>query len=124
MGDVMTFPASVEEFMEQYKITDTEHVYSNGTEFVPIYRMKQWFEHINYNGCSDVRHGRWVDGHCSECGADATFTTWTEPVYDYDWEENLCYSHDEIHNEYNETNYCPNCGTLMDLEKMTNGTMD
>ena len=45
MGDMMTFPASVEEFMEQYKMTDTEHVYSNGTEYVPIYRMKQWFDH-------------------------------------------------------------------------------
>lgn len=45
MGDMMTFPATVEEFMEQYKMTDTEHVYSNGTEYVPIYRMKQWFEH-------------------------------------------------------------------------------
>ena len=45
MGDMMTFPASVEEFMEQYKMTDTEHVYSNGTEYVPIYRMRQWFEH-------------------------------------------------------------------------------
>ena len=45
MGDMMTFPASVEEFMEQYKMTDTERVYSNGTEYVPIYRMKQWFEH-------------------------------------------------------------------------------
>lgn len=45
MGDMMTFPASVEEFMKQYKMTDTEHVYSNGTEYVPIYRMKQWFEH-------------------------------------------------------------------------------
>lgn len=45
MGDTMTFPATVEEFMEQYKMTDTEHVYSNGTEFVPIYRMKQWLEH-------------------------------------------------------------------------------
>ena len=46
MGDMMAFPASVEEFMEQYKMTDTEHVYSNGTEYVPIYRMKQWFEHF------------------------------------------------------------------------------
>ena len=45
MGDTMAFPASVEEFMEQYKMTDTEHVYSNGTEYVPIYRMKQYFEH-------------------------------------------------------------------------------
>ena len=44
MGDVMIFPASVEEFMEQYKMTDTEQVYSNGTEYVPIYRMRQWFE--------------------------------------------------------------------------------
>ena len=59
MGDVMAFPASVEEFMEQYKMADTKHVYSNGTEFVPIFRMKQWFEHVNYNGGSDVRHGRW-----------------------------------------------------------------
>ena len=48
MGDMMTFPASVEEFMEQYKMTDTEHVYSNGTEYVPIYRMKQWFEHCRH----------------------------------------------------------------------------
>ena len=47
MGDMMTFPASVEEFMEQYKMTDTEHVYSNGMEYVPIYRMKQWFEHCS-----------------------------------------------------------------------------
>lgn len=48
MGDMMTFPASVEEFMEQYKMTDTEHVYSNGAEYVPIYRMKQWFEHCRH----------------------------------------------------------------------------
>ena len=48
MGDMMTFPATVEEFMEQYKMTDTEHVYSNGTEYVPIYRMKQWFEHCRH----------------------------------------------------------------------------
>ena len=46
MADCMTFPDTVEEFMEQYKIVDTEHVYTNGTEFVPIYRMKQWFEHL------------------------------------------------------------------------------
>ena len=45
MGDCMHFPDTVEEFMEQYKMTDTEQVYSNGTEYVPIFRMKQWFEH-------------------------------------------------------------------------------
>lgn len=46
MDDLMTFPDTVEEFMEQYKITDTEQIYTNGTELVPIFRMKQWFEHL------------------------------------------------------------------------------
>lgn len=45
MSDVMEFPNTVEEFMELYKVVDTEQVYTNGTEFVPIFRMKQWFEH-------------------------------------------------------------------------------
>ena len=65
MGDMMTFPASVEEFMEQYKMTDTEHVYSNGTEYVPIYRMKQWFEHCRH------QHLRAIDAvlvvRCDSC---------------------------------------------------------
>lgn len=46
MSDCMTFPNTVEEFMEQYKVVDTDCVYSNGIEFVPIFRMKQWFEHL------------------------------------------------------------------------------
>ncbi len=45
MADMMTFPNTVEEFMEQYKITDTEQIYTNGAELVPIFRMKQWFDH-------------------------------------------------------------------------------
>lgn len=44
MSDLMTFPKTVEEFMEAYKIVDTEEVYTNGAELVPIFRMKQWFE--------------------------------------------------------------------------------
>ena len=43
----MTFPKTVEEFMDQYKIVDTEKIYSNGIELVPIFRMKQWFEHCS-----------------------------------------------------------------------------
>ena len=46
MADLMQFPDTVEEFMEKYKITDTEQIYSNGMEMVPIYRMRQWFEHL------------------------------------------------------------------------------
>lgn len=43
---MMMFPDTVEEFMEQYKIVDTEQIYTNGTELVPIFRMKQWFDYI------------------------------------------------------------------------------
>ena len=46
MADMMTFPDTVEQFMEQYKITDTEQIYTNGADLVPIFRMKQWFEHL------------------------------------------------------------------------------
>lgn len=45
MADVMEFPETVEEFMEGYRITDTEQIYTNGSDLVPIYRMNQWFEH-------------------------------------------------------------------------------
>ena len=75
MSDMMTFPATVEEFMEQYKMTDTEHVYSNGTEYVPIYRMKQWFEHcrnqqlltidaVSVIRCWDCNHCDPENHHC------------------------------------------------------------
>lgn len=55
MGEIMQFPETVEEFMQQYKITDTQQVYTNGTELVPIYRMKQWLE---------AHKQRWIP--CSE----------------------------------------------------------
>lgn len=44
MGEIMQLPETVEEFMQQYKIVDTQQVYTNGAELVPIFRMKQWFE--------------------------------------------------------------------------------
>ena len=46
MLEQMVFPATVEEFMEWCKIVDTDQIYSNGMELVPIFRMKQWFGHL------------------------------------------------------------------------------
>lgn len=46
-GEMMLFPVTVEEFMEQYKVVDRDHAISNGAEFIPLFRMKQWFEHVN-----------------------------------------------------------------------------
>lgn len=57
MGDIMAFPDTVDEFMEEHKMVDTKQVYSNGIEYVPIFRMKQWFlEHPP----ADVRPVRWI----------------------------------------------------------------
>lgn len=45
MPSMQKFPETAEEFMEEHKLVDVKQVYSGGTEFVPIFRMKQWFEH-------------------------------------------------------------------------------
>lgn len=51
MGEIMQLPETVEEFMQQYKITDTQQVYTNGTELVPISRMKICLIAMYLNGC-------------------------------------------------------------------------
>lgn len=45
MADCMTFPNTFDEFAEQYKIVDKKEVYTNGTELIPIFRVKQWLDH-------------------------------------------------------------------------------
>lgn len=66
-GEMMAFPDTVEEFMEQYKMVDREQIYSNGCEYVPIYRMKQWFAHkpqIDLIRCGECKHwheGKWYN---------------------------------------------------------------
>lgn len=51
--EISTFDANLEknigDFMEAYKMVDVDQIYSNGTEFVPIFRVKQWLE---YNDCT------------------------------------------------------------------------
>lgn len=64
-----------------------------------------------------VVHGYWEDGVCSVCKEEAFSTSWCEPIYDYDWEENLEFSYIERHEEYHLTEFCPNCGAKMDLER-------
>lgn len=75
MADMMTFPDTVEEFMEQYKITDTKQIYTNGAELVPIFRMRQWFDHkperktghwIRHPEQKNIYGGKCIE--CSECG--------------------------------------------------------
>lgn len=41
-GETMKFPTKFDEFIEQYKITDTEQIYTNGADLIPVFRVKQW----------------------------------------------------------------------------------
>ena len=111
MPDMMTFPETVDEYMEQYKITDAKQIYTNGAELVPIFRMKQWFEHK-----PERKTGKWVKVHgfctpggdpvwaCSECG---------KGVHVYGIEHGT-YGADVSDGQWKA---CPNCGAMMDGEE-------
>ena len=45
MGDVMNFPKEPKDFIESYSFRDTERVYTNGSELIPVFRVKQMLEH-------------------------------------------------------------------------------
>jgi hypothetical protein len=70
----MSFPATVEEFMESYKIVDREEVYTNGAELIPIFRMKQWFEHEALGKDTNVPTWIPVSERLPEVGSDVLIT--------------------------------------------------
>lgn len=43
----MEFPETFEEFAKEYGFKDNEEVYTNGSDLIPIFRVKQWLEHDN-----------------------------------------------------------------------------
>ena len=112
MCDVMMFPDTAEEFIEQYKIVDTDQVYTNGAELIPIFRMRQWLEHLQ-DIEPERKTGRWIKEHiditdkehpksfrfhrCSVCGHVAA------PALFVDEEKWL--------------SYCPHCGAYMGGEQ-------
>ena len=51
----MNFPATFQEFSEDYKIVDKEQIYTNGTALIPIFRVEQWLEHITDLNQSEMR---------------------------------------------------------------------
>lgn len=97
MVNQMLFPDTVEEFMEQYKIVDTEQIYTNGAEMVPIFRMKQWFEHK-----PERKTGKWIQDPKSKryrCDQCLSFALKTD-----DMQENL-------------SDFCPVCGAMIKGEQ-------
>ena len=45
MVDKMEFPNTMEEFIESFSFKDSEEVYTNGVELIPVFRVEQGFEH-------------------------------------------------------------------------------
>ena len=94
MADMMVFPETVEEFMYQYKITDTEQIYTNGAELVPIFRMKQWCDHK-----TEQKKGEWKITYLDHVAMGE------RPKIFYCSVCNQCIAY--------PTNFCPNCGADM-----------
>lgn len=46
MNEIIDFPTTFDEFCKEFQIVDNEKIYSNGIEFIPVFRVKQWLEHI------------------------------------------------------------------------------
>ncbi len=45
MGECMSFPDTVAQFIEMYGFADKERVYTNGTMLIPVFRVVQMLEH-------------------------------------------------------------------------------
>lgn len=44
-GQLMDFPDTFDEFVKQNAFKDTNEVYTNGAELIPVFRVRQWIEH-------------------------------------------------------------------------------
>ena len=43
--EIMEFPETFEQFAKEYGFKDSDEVYTNGSDLIPIFRVKQWLEH-------------------------------------------------------------------------------
>lgn len=111
MADCMAFPKTAEEFIEQYKFTDTKQEYTNGAELIPVFRVKQMLEHY-------VAEGNHVPGKCDYC--QEFEDPWDAPMI-ASWadapDRGICLYNgflfaDVVGGDYVEAtvNFCPMCG--------------
>ena len=103
MSDAMMFPETIEEFIDQYKLIDTDQIYTNGSELIQVFRVMQWVEHERALDAEPVRHGYWIPINPDVYGADLFSCS-------------VCgiYSGDGHYRKEFDYEYCPNCGAKMD----------
>lgn len=47
MNEQMKFPNTFEEFVNDYSFRDSDEVYTNGCELIPVFRVMQGYEHFS-----------------------------------------------------------------------------
>ena len=72
MDDCMMFPKDWHDFLKSYSFTDSEKVYTNGSELIPVFRVEQLFEHLMAEKQAEIErlkeevhreyHKGWLDG--------------------------------------------------------------
>ena len=45
MNSQMYFPSTIDEFIDDYKFKDDKHIYTNGSDLISVFRVKQALEH-------------------------------------------------------------------------------
>lgn len=45
MADMMEYPKTPNEFIKSYSFKDSDEIYTNGDELVPVFRVEQMLEH-------------------------------------------------------------------------------
>ena len=54
MADMMDYPPTWEEFIDNFTILDIEEVYTNRDVLVPLFRVKQMMEHYYREGNMEI----------------------------------------------------------------------
>ena len=47
MSQQMEFPETFEKFAKEYGFKDDKKIYTNGSDLISVFRVKQWLEHIS-----------------------------------------------------------------------------
>jgi hypothetical protein len=52
MADTMNYPKTMKEFIDEFSFKDSEEIYTNGVELVPVVRVEHAFEHYSKEICN------------------------------------------------------------------------
>lgn len=124
----MEFPNTFDEFVKSYGFKDNKEVYTNGSELIPVFRVKQWLDHIEpcedavsreavlevVNNPLNIKLDKIIEKLPSVTPKQRT-GHWIREFNDIEGEVRFtCSSCGEF--QLFGTDFCPNCGAKMEGE--------